>query len=258
MKDVIFLGDCLQIMEKIPDNHVDMIFCDLPYGTTRNKWDIIIPFDPLWKQYKRILKPKGVVVLTSQPPFDKVLACSNLEMFRYEWIWEKNKATGYLNAKKMPMKCHENVLVFYSSLPKYNPQMTYGHKPMNAVSRKEYINTGEKRNYNFVKMSKGNPGGSTQRYPRDVLKIPVINNDNPLKIHPTQKPVELMEYFIKTYTDVGDIVLDNCMGSGSTCISCINTDRRYIGIEKDEKYFKYAENWINKEKQNLNKFLKTS
>ena len=224
-------GDCLEIMQTLPDSCVDMVFCDLPYGTTMNEWDTLIPFDLLWGAYRRVVKQNGAIVLTAQPPFDKVLACSNLDMFRYEWIWEKNKATGHLNAKKMPMKAHENVLVFYRKLPTYNPQMTDGHKPMNAMKPKQNIPKPERlRNYNHVAQHNGNPGGSTQRCPRDVLRFPVINNDDPCKFHPTQKPIGLIEYFIETYTNPGDLVLDNCMGSGATCIASNNIGRRYIGI----------------------------
>ena len=247
----LFHGDCLEIMSTLPDGCVDMVFADLPYGTTQNSWDSLIPFDKLWEEYGRVVKEDGAIVLTAQPPFDKILACSNLKYFRYEWIWEKNKATGHLNAKKMPMKAHENVLVFYRNLPTYNPQKTVGHKPMNAVLPRDNIpEPDKKRNYNHVDKRFGNVGGGTDRYPRDVIYFPVINNDDPLKFHPTQKPVALIEYFIKTYSNPGDIILDNCMGSGSTCIACINTDREYIGIEFEEEYYKLAQEWINSVKSN--------
>ena len=241
----LFHGECIEIMQGIEDNSVDMVFCDLPYGTTRNEWDSVIPFDKLWEQYHRVVKKNGAIVLTAQSPFDKILASSNLKDFRYEWIWHKNKATGHLNAKKMPLKAHENVLVFYRALPTYNPQMTTGHKPMNAVLPRDNIPEPEKkRNYNHVDKRLGNQGGSTTRYPRDVLDFAVVNNDDPLKFHPTQKPVEMIEYFIKTYTDEGEVVLDNCMGSGSTCIACLNTKRQYIGIEASDEYYDLAEKWI--------------
>lgn len=244
----LFLGDCIDIMSILPDGCVDMIFCDLPYGTTQNKWDSLIPFDKLWEQYNRLVKIDGAIVLTAQPPFDKILACSNLKDFKYEWIWEKNKATGHLNARKMPMKAHENVLIFYRKLPTYNPQMTTGHKPMNAVLPKDNIPAPEeKRNYNHVDKRLGNTDGTTIRYPRDVLKFPVINNDDPKKFHPTQKPVSMIEYFIRTYSNLGDTVMDNCMGSGSTVIACNNTGREYIGIEQSEEYFKLAKKWIESE-----------
>lgn len=247
----LFHGDCLEIMSTLSDGCVDMVFADLPYGTTQNSWDSLIPFDKLWEAYGRVVKEDGAIVLTAQPPFDKILACSNLKDFRYEWIWEKNKATGHLNAKKMPMKAHENVLVFYRNLPTYNPQKTVGHRPMNAVLPRDNIpEPDKKRNYNHVDKRFGNVGGGTDRYPRDVIYFPVINNDDPLKFHPTQKPVSLIEYFIKTYSNPGDTILDNCMGSGSTCIACINTDREYIGIEFEEEYYKLAQEWINSAKSN--------
>lgn len=244
-KNVLFNENCLDVMSRLPDDSIDMVFCDLPYGTTQNEWDVVIPFDELWDAYNRIVKDNGAIILTAQPPFDKILACSNLKDFRYEWIWEKNKATGHLNAKKMPMKAHENVLVFYRKLPTYNPQMTDGHKPMNAVLPKDNIPEPEKkRNYNHVEKRLGNSGGGTTRYPRDVLRFPVINNDDPLKFHPTQKPVPMIEYFIRTYSNEGDIILDNCMGSGSTCIAAKNTNRNFVGIEASEEFYKLAQEWI--------------
>ena len=237
----LHLGNCLEIFDRLEDNSVDMVFCDLPYGTTQNRWDTVIPFEPLWSAYNRIVKPNGAIVLMAQPPFDKVLACSNLRDFRYEWVWEKNKATGHLNARRMPMKAHELLLVFYKKLPTYNPQMTHGHKPMNAVSpRSDIPEPKTKRNYNHVGQTAGNRGGGTSRCPRDVLTFPVINNDDPEKWHPTQKPVDLIRYFIRTYTNEGEVVLDNAMGSGSTCIAALLEGREYIGIENDPDYFKRA------------------
>jgi site-specific DNA-methyltransferase (adenine-specific) len=238
-------GECIEEMTKIEENSVDMVFCDLPYGTTRNSWDSVIDLNLLWQQYNRIVKDTGAIVLTAANPFDKILAMSNFENFRYDWIWEKNKATGHLNCKKVPLKSHEYVLVFYKKNPVYNPQFTFGHKPMNAVKPKKNIPSPEKtRNYAHLDEHFGNPGGETKRYPRSVIKIPVINNDDKLKWHPTQKPVQLPEYFIKTYSNEGDVILDNCMGSGSTGIACINLKRKFIGIEMDTDYYKNAKNWI--------------
>jgi len=245
MDNSILLGDCLSVMEDLPDNCIDMVWCDLPYGTTQNKWDSVIPFDELWSAYNRVVKENGAIVLTSQQPFTSQLIISNPNQFRYEWIWEKNKATGHLNAKKMPMKAHENVLIFYRRLPTYNPQKTTGHKPFGAVKpRKDIPEPKVKRNYNHLTETFGNDGTTTDRYPRSVQKFPVINNDNPLKFHPTQKPVEMIEYFIKTYSNEYDTILDNCMGSGSACIACINTNRHYIGIESNAEYYMMAEKWI--------------
>ena len=243
----LYLGDCLEIFDQLEDNSVDMVFCDLPYGTTQNRWDTVIPFDQLWSGYNRIVKPNGAILLMAQPPFDKVLACSNLKDFRYEWVWEKNKATGHLNAKRMPMKAHEMVLVFYKKLPVYHPQMTHGHKPMNAVSPRANIPAPkEKRNYNHVAQHASNPGGGTSRYPRDVLQFPVMNNDDPDKVHPTQKPVDLVRYFIRTYSNEGDVILDNTMGVGTTCIAAIREDRQYIGIESNPEYFDIAKSIISR------------
>lgn len=245
MRLTLFNGDCLEIMSTLSDSCVDMIFCDLPYGTTQNSWDTVIPFDDLWKAYRRIVKENGAIVLTAQSPFDKTLAYSNLKDFRYEWIWEKNKATGHLNAKKMPLKSHENVLIFYRKLPTYNAQKTTGHKPFGAVKPKDNIPEPEtKRNYNHVNKQIGNDGKTTDRYPRSVQKFPVINNDDPQKWHPTQKPVGMIEYFIRTYSNENDTILDNCMGSGSTGIACMNTNRKFIGIEINKEYFDKAKSSI--------------
>ena len=231
-------GDCLLLMDNIPNKSIDMVLCDLPYGTTQNKWDSIIPLEKLWEKYRRVIKDDGVIVLFAQTPFDKVLGCSNLKMLRYEWIWEKTSATGHLNAKKMPMKAHENILVFYKKLPTYNPQKTTGHK--RKVSKAEHkINCVKTTNYGEHGLTTYD---STERYPRSVQ---VFKTDKQKEaLHPTQKPVSLLEYLIKTYTNEGETVLDNCMGSCSTGIACINTNRNFIGIELDEKYFEIAKNRI--------------
>lgn len=231
----LYKGDCLKVMEQIPDASVDMILCDLPYGTTsRNHWDCVIDYTLLWSHYSRIIKDNGAICLFAQAPFDKTLACSNLKWFRYEWIWQKTQGTGHLNAKKMPMKAHENVLVFYKRLPTYNPQMREG-KPYTCKSGRGSTNYREQKS-----VITENDG---VRYPLDILPF---NSDKGL--HPTQKPVALLEYLIKTYTNEEDKVLDNCMGSGSTGVACVNTNRNFIGIELDEGYFKIAENRINESK----------
>lgn len=226
-------GDCLSLMSEIPNGQVDMILADLPYGTTQNKWDSPINLESLWEQYERIIKPTGCIALFAQSPFDKILACSNLKLFRYEWIIEKTKATGHLNAKKAPLKAHENVLIFYKKLPTYNPQKTTGHEPIHSFTK----HTDDGSCYGATKIGISG-GGSTERYPRDVLKFKWDTQKEAL--HPTQKPVALLEYLIKTYTNEGDIVLDNCMGSGSTAVACVNTKRYFIGYELDEKYFQIA------------------
>lgn len=224
-------GDCLELMATIPDGSVDMVMCDLPYGTTQNKWDSVIPLEPLWKEYKRICK--GAIVLTAQCPFDKVLGASNVGMLRYEWIWRKESGSGHLNAKKSPLKDHENILVFYSNPPIYNPQMRTGFKP--------YVcKQGLPKSSNYGAQTGALTVSDGSRYPLTVIEFPRDKN----KVHPTQKPVALMEYLIKMYTNAGDTVLDNCMGSGTTGVACLNTGRDFIGIERDDNYFWTASEWI--------------
>lgn len=227
-------GDCLEVMRGIADKSVDMILCDLPYGTTRNKWDSIIPLDALWEQYNRIIKDNGAVVLTAQTPFDKVLGTSNLKMLRYEWVWEKSQGTGHLNAKKMPLKNHENILVFYKKLPTYNPQM------VGSETRKVRRSGIEANTTNYGKFVEIAESEYMGRFPVTVQKV---NRDN-VRLHPTQKPVALFEYLIRTYTNPGEIVLDNCIGSGTTAVAAINTDRQFIGIEREPDYVEIANNRI--------------
>lgn len=222
----IYNEDCLEGMKRIPDCSVDMILCDLPYGTTANKWDVIIPFDKLWEQYERVIKDNGAIVLTGQQPFSSKLIMSNLELFRYEWIWEKEQGTGFLNAKKIPLKNHENILIFYKKLPIYNPQFKQG-EPRSSWAGGESSNYGK-----FEKQTYDNPTG--KRYPVTVQRFVAHQNHG---LHPTQKPVALFEYLIKTYTNKGDTVLDNCMGSGTTAIACLNTERNFIGFETNEEYY---------------------
>lgn len=226
-------GDCLQLLSNIPDKSVDMVCADLPYGTTQCRWDTVIDLQRLWEQYKRIIKDNGAIVLHAQTPFDKVLGASNLPMLRYEWIWEKGTATGHLNAKKAPMKAHENILVFYKKLPKYRPIKTTGHKPMNAV----YSSPEKTTDVYGAHCQTDSTKGATDRYPRSVLKFPVVTVGT---LHPTQKPLQLVEYLIRTYTDEGDIVVDNCMGSGTTGVACKNLNRDFIGIELELEFFQIA------------------
>ena len=225
--DYIEQGDCLELMKGIPDGSIDMILCDLPYGTTRNKWDTVIPLDLLWNQYERIIKENGAILLFAQTPFDKVLGCSNLKLLKYEWIWQKEAGTGFLNAKKMPLKNSENILVFYKSLPVYNPQMLAG-KPYKCKQGGDSGNYGD-----YDRVVTENDG---ERYPVNIIKF----NRDRSRFHPTQKPLALLEYLIKTYTNPGEVVLDNCMGSGSTCVAAVNTGRHYIGFELDPTYFGMA------------------
>jgi site-specific DNA-methyltransferase (adenine-specific) len=230
----LHLGDCLDILPTFADNSVDMVLVDLPYGTTACKWDSIIPLDKLWEQYNRICKKDGAMVFTAAQPFTTILAASNLENFRYEWIWEKPQGTNPMNAKVMPLKSHENILVFYRKKPVYNPQMWYSTPYSGFSSNTSKI--GEV--YGSAKSKhRDNPEGS--RYPKTVLKFKQEKG-----LHPTQKPVEMMEYLIKTYSNEGDVVLDNTMGSGTTGVACMNTGRNFIGIEKEENYYKIAEQRI--------------
>lgn len=232
----VHFGDCLDIMPMIQDKFIDMIFCDLPYGTTNCSWDSIIDLTELWAQYSRIIKDNGAILLSAQTPFDKVLGCSNLNMLRYEWIWEKTNATGHLNAKRAPMKAHENILVFYKRQPIYNPIKTYGH--IRKTGFKKITTQSEVYNKN----TSDSMYDSTERYPRSVQ---VFKSDKQTsKIHPTQKPVALVEYFIKTYTNPGAIVLDNCSGSGTTGLAAKNTGRNYIMIDKEHNYFTQSKNRV--------------
>jgi site-specific DNA-methyltransferase (adenine-specific) len=226
----IYLEDCLTGMVKLPPRSVDLILCDLPYGTTRNPWDVVIPLEPLWACYERVLADAGVIVLTSAEPFTSVLVTSNLAMFRYDIIWEKTNPTGFFNAKKMPMRAHENVLVFYKKPGTYNPQKTSGHpRKVSSASHRR----GCKLSSNYGN-SVASTYDSTERYPRSVLQF--ASDKQTSKLHPTQKPVALFEWLIRTYTNPGDTVLDNCMGSGTTAIACMNTDRNFIGFETDPVY----------------------
>ncbi|WP_421924848.1 DNA-methyltransferase [Lysinibacillus capsici] len=203
-----------------------------PFGTTNCKWDTPINLQNLWRHYERIIKDNGAIVLFGQAPFDKVLGASNLQLLRYEWIWEKTAATGHLNAKKMPLKAHENILVFYKKLPVYNPQKTQGHKPVNSYTK--YLDVQNKTEiYNNVSKEISG-GGNTDRYPRSVLQF--ASDKQKLNLHPTQKPLALCEYLIKTYSDEGDLILDNCAGSGTTLVAAQNLNRNFIGIEKEEHY----------------------
>jgi DNA modification methylase len=231
MGEALHLGDCLEILPSLQDASVDMVLADLPYGTTRCQWDSLIDLGRLWPEYRRVCR--GAIVLFAQTPFDKVLGASNLTDLRYEWIWEKTNATGHLNAKKAPMKAHENILVFYTRQPTYNPQKTYGHVRKSATKRGDGSPVYGKQNLD------GQRYDATDRYPRSVQ---VFASDKQLSnLHSTQKPVALCEYLIRTYTNPGDTVLDNCMGSGTAGVACQNSGRDFIGIEKDPDIFATAE-----------------
>ena len=263
-------GNCLELMKDVPDKSIDMILCDLPYGTTKNKWDIVIPFDKLWEQYKRIIKDHGAICLFGTNPFSAKLICSNLNWYKHEWIWEKQKASNFMQAKYAPLKYHEDILVFGEpgKLRIFNPQryrvteiqdiMGFSKKEMEYFFRNRQYDTfgkiDRRKTNNNPKTNKVFEGTSLKRTrtkdtgyrnPKSIIKINKSINKNS---HPTQKPVALLEYLIKTYTNENDLVLDNCMGSGSTGVACANTNRNFIGMELDPKYFKIAKERINNAK----------
>ena len=239
--NTIYNEDCLVGMKRIPDKSIDMILCDLPYGTSANKWDVVIPFELLWEQYLRIIKDDGAIVLTGSEPFSSILRTSNLENYKYDWKWEKPSGANFLNFKYQPAKVHEDIMVFgkmatsYSKKGnmKYFPQMTEG-KPYEQKSGKQKTKNSNSTVRSEIKQVVTKNTGL--RYPRSVQKFELDKE----KFHSTQKPVALFEYLIKTYTNKGEIVLDNCMGSGTTAIACLNTDRQYIGFELDETYHKLS------------------
>lgn len=240
--------DCIEGMKLIDDKTIDMIFCDLPFGTTQNKWDIPINLDDLWEQYLRIIKDNGAIVLFAQTPYDKILATSNIKLLRYEWIWEKTHATGHLNSKKMPMKAHENILVFYKKLPTYNPQKTTGHTPVHSYTK----HSGDGTNYGKTKAGISG-GGSTERYPRSVLKFP--KDTQKISLHPTQKPENLVSYFLKTYSNPNDCILDNCCGSGTTGVCCKLLNRNYILMDNgicEKEGLNYGRPWSDIAEERIN------
>mgnify|MGYP001199819310 FL=1 len=239
-KDItLWQGDCLQLMSHIPDKSVDMILCDLPYGTTACSWDEVIPFEPLWKHYKRIIKDNGAIVLFGSEPFSTKLRMSNLDWYKYDWVWKKEKGLGFLNAKLKPLQDYETVSVFSNvtiNKMNYFPQMREG-KPY-VVKNKPHLQKGTNGGYKAVTTV-----NSGERYPLTIIEYNRVRNTS----HPTQKPVDLLEYLIKTYTNEGMTVLDNTMGSGSTGVACKNTNRKFIGIELDEEYFNIAKERINED-----------
>jgi site-specific DNA-methyltransferase (adenine-specific) len=232
----VICGDCLDVMPLIPDKTIDMILCDLPYQITSCKWDTIIPFETLWEQYKRIIKDNGAIVLTASQPFTSALVMSNIKMFKYCYTWVKTKPSGFQNAKRIPMKKHEDILVFYNSQPIYNQQ--------NLIKLEKPIKSGRARMRNDEQHHLGVAGNLEHKTTHTGWQDSVLYFANPSgkgHLHPTQKPVALFEYLIKTYTSEGDLVLDNCLGSGTTAVACKKQNRQFIGIEKELKYCKVAE-----------------
>ena len=232
-------GDCLELMKDIPDESIDMILCDLPYGTTQNKSDIIIPFDKLWNSYERIIKDNGAIVLFAQGVFYVDLINSNRKLFRYDLIWDKVLTSGFLNAKRMPLRQHEQIAVFYKKLPKYNPQFTSG-KPLHSKGKTYKDKPIVNQNYGVFHTADDSRAGSTEKYPTSILKFQKPHPS--ISVHRTQKSVELLEWLINTYTNKGETILDNCMGSGTTGVACINENRNFIGYELNEEYFNIAQN----------------
>ena len=244
----LYCGDCLEKLKEIPNESVDLILCDLPYGTTASSWDKMLPMDKLWEEYKRIIKPNRAIVLFSQQPFTSLLITSNIEMWKYNWVWEKDNGTNFMNSHYQPLKITEDICVFgegatsYSTKGNliYNPQMTEG-KPYTLTSGQQKENSavvrgkeGRKKSGGYTTVNEG------KRYPKNLIKF---NRDKD-KLHPTQKPIALCEYLICTYSNEGDVVLDNCMGSGTTGVACKNTNRNFIGIELNEEYFNLAKERI--------------
>lgn len=239
---MMLLGDCIEVMARLPAGSVDMVLTDVPYGQTQNEWDRPIPFAPMWEQLRRVARPNAAMILMAAQPFGSKLVCSNLRDFRYDLIWKKNKATGFLNAKKQPLRIHEHALVFYRKPPFFEPQKTNGHSPGHYA-----VQTAHGRNYGD-KTQRVVFGGSTERYPTSVVEFPIINNDDPDKRHPTQKPVGLMAWLIRSYTKPGDVVLDFAAGSGTTALAALRERRQFICIEKRPEYFRIAENRIEEAK----------
>lgn len=229
-KKEILLGDCLELMKDIPSGSIDMILCDLPYGTTQNKWDVIIPLDKLWEQYERIIKHNGMICLTSAEPFTSTLITSNKKLFKYDLIWDKKLSSGFLNAKRMPLRRHEQILCFYKKLPTYNPKMVTRGK----VRKKGITTDTGKHTSNYGKFE-NSVVENNEYYPTSIIEISNANRKD--KLHPTEKPLELFEYLIETYSNENDIVLDNTAGSGTTAIACLNTNRQFIVMEKEESYY---------------------
>ena len=250
-------GDCLEIMKNIEDKSMDMILCDLPYGVTKCKWDTVIPFDKLWEQYNRIIKDNGAIALFGSEPFSSALRMSNIENYKYDWKWNKVQGTGFSACRRQPLRVMEDIIIFYKKQPTYNPQMTVRDKVIDSSNWKQDKRVSENGRFASVDNSLSKKVYK-EKYPVNYIEInralKECNNTN--RLHPTQKPLSLLEYLIKTYTNEGETVLDNCMGSGSTGVACLNTNRKFIGIEKEDKYFNIAKERIEKHLEDIDKQIK--
>ena len=235
-------GDCLELMKDIPDKSIDMILCDLPYGTTKCNWDTVIPFEPLWEQYSRIIKDNGAIVLFGSEPFSSYLRMSNIKNYKYDWKWDKVVGSNFVQAKKQPLRIYEDICVFYKKQPTYNPRMTERDKKNERPAKKKAVN-------NIINMVCEDEGTrNKKKYPVNKIEYNRLSGElNSSKIlHPCQKPIAILDYLIKTYTTDGEVILDNCMGSGSTGVAALNLHRNFIGIELDKKYFEIAKERIEK------------
>ena len=249
----IYQGDCLEVMDGIADKSIDAIICDLPYGVLNKgnkhaQWDVVIPFAPLWEHYERIIKPHGAIVLFASGMFTAQLMMSNQKLWRYNLVWDKCRATGFLNANRMPLRYHEDICVFYKQLPVYHPQMEAlnGREPNHSQGHATEVET----NQCYGNMKRINPTYTDKKHPRSIITIPAIHCSEGQK-HPTQKPVDLMRYLIRSYSNMGGVILDNTMGSGTTCVAAIIEHRKYIGIERDPYWFDYAQNRIKEASRQL-------
>ena len=243
------LGDCLELMKDIPDGSVDLVLTDPPYGTTACKWDSVIPFEPMWEQLNRVIKPNGAICLFCSEPFSSALRMSNIKNFKYDWIWDKQRGSNFQNARKQPMKQHENICVFYKKQPTYNPQYWYS-TPYETKERKRKNEIEGLRGGSAANICAATVSEDGKRYPLSIIKMSRDGN----RIHPTQKPIALLEYLIRTYTNEGETVLDFTAGSGSTGVACVNTNRRFIGIELDEGYFNIARKRIEEAQNEIREY----
>lgn len=248
MSNSVIHGDCLEVMKHIPDGSIDMILCDLPYGTTQNQKDVVIPLDKLWNEYERIIKENGAIVLFAQGLFYVDLINSKRKLFRYDLIWDKHLTSGFLNANRMPLRVHEQIAVFYKKLPTYNPQYTTG-KPLHSKGKTYMDKEHKNSNYGAFEMTDDNRAGSTQKHPKSILSFQKPHPS--VAQHRTEKSIDCLEWLIRTYTNEGDVVLDNAAGSGTTAIASINSKRKYIAIELDKNYYDLINDRIAKHKEEI-------